>query len=103
MYSTYNVTERRGLETTVAVEKQYVHITCDECVFVALGTQHAIRARYIVICGLPGSTIPFHIISQTPRFSGERGEGEFILRKMCFVFLNKFVRNISLVREMNEI
>ena len=33
------------------------------CVFVALGTQHAMRMRHIVICSLPRSTIFFHIIS----------------------------------------
>jgi len=43
----YNVTLRRVRATIVAV------------VFVALGNQHAVRMRtyYIVICGLPGSTI----------------------------------------------
>jgi hypothetical protein len=40
-----------------------VIITYSECVFVALGIQHAIHLRYIVICGLPHSTILFHIIS----------------------------------------
>ena len=33
------------------------------CVFVALGIQHAMRKRYIVICGLPRSTIFYHIMS----------------------------------------
>ena len=37
-------------------------ITYCECVFVALGIQHAMRMRHIVICGLPGSTVFFHII-----------------------------------------
>jgi hypothetical protein len=31
------------------------------CVFVALGIQHAMRMRHIVICSLPRSTIFFHI------------------------------------------
>ena len=38
-------------------------ITDPECVFVALGTQHAMRMHHVVICGLPGSTIFSHIIS----------------------------------------
>jgi hypothetical protein len=32
-----------------------------EGVFVALGIQHAIRMRHGVVCGIPGSTVFFHI------------------------------------------
>jgi hypothetical protein len=37
--------------------------------FVALGIEHATRMRRIVICGLPRSTKPFHIISPTMLFA----------------------------------
>jgi hypothetical protein len=38
-------------------------IAYSECVFFDLGTQHAMRVQYIVICDLPGCTTFFHIIS----------------------------------------
>jgi len=38
-------------------------ITQPDCVFVALGIQHAMRLRHIVICDLPRSSMFFHIIS----------------------------------------
>ena len=42
-------------------------VTQTLCLFVALGTQHAMLMRHIVICGLPRSTIFIHIISQAVR------------------------------------
>ena len=40
--------------------------------FVALGIQHAMRIRHIVICGLSDSTILFRIISKRPDFRKEK-------------------------------
>jgi len=40
-------------------------------VFVALVTQHAMRLRRIVVCGLPDSVVFFHIMSQKAQFSEE--------------------------------
>jgi hypothetical protein len=38
-------------------------ITYPECVFVALGIKQEIHMSHIVICGLPGSTLFFQIIT----------------------------------------
>jgi hypothetical protein len=54
-----DVTFKRVRATTVAVGKHYI----SDCVFVALGVQHAMRMRHIVICSLPGPKIFFHVIS----------------------------------------
>jgi len=65
--STYNVTLKRVRETIVAVENQEI-ITYSECIFVGLGTQHAMHMRHIVICGLPGCAVFFHMSHQRHDF-----------------------------------
>jgi hypothetical protein len=58
---TYDVTLRRVRVTIVVVVGKAIGITYCECVFVAFVIQHAMRVLRIVICGLPRSTIFFHI------------------------------------------
>jgi L,D-peptidoglycan transpeptidase YkuD (ErfK/YbiS/YcfS/YnhG family) len=60
---TYNLTYRRVSCNHCCSGKQTIRITYSECVFVALDIQHSMRMRHIVITGLPGSTVFFHIIS----------------------------------------
>jgi hypothetical protein len=46
--------------TIIAAEKQWLLHSL--CVFVALGVQHAMCMRYIVVCGLSWFTVFFHVI-----------------------------------------
>jgi hypothetical protein len=57
-HCTYNVTMGRTRVTIVAVEISRP-TAYSEFVFVDLRTQHAMRTRHILICGLPVSTIFF--------------------------------------------
>jgi hypothetical protein len=60
-------------------------IVYSECVFIALGIQRAMRMRHNVICGLPRSTIFFHIISQKAQFKKKVFNINFVFR--CFLRL----------------
>jgi hypothetical protein len=41
-------------------------------IYFHINYQHSMSLRRIVICGLPGSTVYFHIMSQAARFSETR-------------------------------
>jgi hypothetical protein len=56
---------------------------------VALGIRHAVRMRLIIICGLPGSILFFHIILQKTRIK----KGNWT-QSVCLVSFTNFVWNI---------
>ena len=51
---------KRVSATVVVVEKQWLLHIVSVCV--AVGTQHAMRMSHIVVCGLSGYTVFFHVI-----------------------------------------
>jgi len=60
------------------------------------------RLYYIVICGLCGPTIFFHIISQTARFSWGEGGGKLKNIKRVFWFSLRRLSEILLIHRRNE-
>jgi hypothetical protein len=61
VYVQYHVTRRRFLLPIVAVGKKAISITYSECVFVALGTKHAMRMRYITLPSAACLGVPYFV------------------------------------------
>jgi hypothetical protein len=84
----YNVTLMRAFATIVAVEKRVL----------GLSTQHAMRIRHIVICGLPGSTIFLHISHKRHDFSKKR---KVMVKEVCdFMFLKRLSEIFLILRRI---
>jgi len=68
------------------------------CVFVALGIQHAVRMYHVVICGLPRSTLFFHLIQQKAPFSKK------LLNTKCILISLKFyLKHLSFQEELSKL
>jgi len=80
-----NATLKRVLASNVVVEKT-ISITYSKCVFVVLGTQQAMRAPCIVICGPSSCTIYFkyYLINGTKFLGGNK----VTEHKMCVLILS---------------
>ena len=70
--------------------------------FVALGIQHAVRMRHIAICGLPPSTIIFHIFLLTARFSKKIKNKKLLNTKCVFWFSVQLSSETFLVLRRTE-
>jgi hypothetical protein len=77
-----------------------ITIIYSECLFEALGNHNAKRMRKIVISALSGSTLFFHLISYTVRFSKK----SYWTQNVFFDFLyNFYLKHFLFWDEMSEI
>jgi len=84
---TYNVTLRRVRPTVVAMEKQLSNTYC-ECAFVALGIQHAMRMRRIILSTVACLSVKyFSTLSHKRHFFSKKVIEN---KKVCFDFLYNF-------------
>ena len=80
---TYNVT-MKGVRATIVTVWKAISITYSEGVSVALGIQHAMGMRHIVICGLP----PLYYIFPRYLINGRIfGGKKFTENNVCFCFV----------------
>ena len=65
--------------------------------FVALGIQHAMRMRHIVIFVFPGSTIFFHIL-----INGTIFEKKLLNLKFVVIFFTNFSETFLILRRIDQ-
>jgi hypothetical protein len=80
-----NVTLRHICATIIAMGNA-ISITYYCCVSMALSTQYAMCMCHIVTCGLPDSTLFFHVISQMAQFKKKK-----LTKKCVVIFSTTFV------------
>ena len=74
-----------------------MNITYCKCVFVALGIQHAMRLRHIIIYGLCVSILFVHTISRTVRFSKKK---KLLNAKCVLIFIKILSETILTLRKI---
>ena len=72
-----------------------MRITYSECVFAALGIQHAMHMRHTVICGLSGS-IYFSTLSHNAKIFSEKKKIQLLSIKCVLIFwYNFYLKHLS--------
>ena len=77
-----------------------ISITCSDCMFVTLGSHHAMSMSHTVICGMLSCTVFFHIISQTQQFLKKK---KLLKMKRVFWFsLHNFSETLLILRRTEQ-